>query len=155
MRTYVLPPWEGPKMNAKITYRLIRSLTPKEKPYEVTDAELAGFTLRVQPTGNMVYYAAYRLPDRRRNRIRLGSAAVLSPTEARRKARQVLTEVAKGNDPAQSRRRPRGPTLRSFLENDYGPWVTVNRKGGQLTLDRIHSTFSDLLEKKLVDNPSI
>ena len=73
----------------------------------------------------------------------------LSPTEARRKAREMLTEVAKGNDPAQSRRRPRGPTLRSFLENDYGPWVTVNRKGGQLTLGRIRSAFSFLLEKKL------
>jgi len=32
-------------MNAKITYRLIKSLTPKEKPYEVTGADVPGTRL--------------------------------------------------------------------------------------------------------------
>ena len=83
-------------MKAKIINRLIESLEPSQKPYEVVDTEVAGFILRVQPFGTMIYYASYRLQDRRRNRVRLGSAKVLSPTEARGKAKEVLAEVANG-----------------------------------------------------------
>ena len=136
-------------MKAKITNRLVKSLKPSRKPYEVVDAEVAGFILRVQPSGTMIYYASYRLQDRRRNRVRLGSARVLSPTQARGKAKEVLAEVAKGHDPAESRRLPRGPTLGSFLRKDYGPWVVVDRKNGARALNRLQSSFSDLLEKKL------
>ena len=105
-------------MKAKITNRLVKSLRPSQKPYEVVDTEVAGFILRVQPSGTMIYYASYRLQDRRRNRVRLGSARVLSPTQARGKAKEVLAEVAKGHDPAESRRLPRGPTVGSFLRKD-------------------------------------
>jgi len=55
-------------MNAKITYRLIKSLAPAEKPYEVTDADLAGFTLRVQPT------ASHRISRKRTGHEESGSA---------------------------------------------------------------------------------
>ena len=36
--------------------RVVQSLEPKVKAYEVVDTELAGFILRVQPSGSMDYY---------------------------------------------------------------------------------------------------
>jgi len=51
---------EGSKMQAKITARLVKSLAPHTEPYEVFDTDLAGFILRVQPSGYMSYYLAYR-----------------------------------------------------------------------------------------------
>jgi len=38
-------------MHAKITTRLVASLSPQAAPYEVTDTELMGFRSRVQPGG--------------------------------------------------------------------------------------------------------
>jgi hypothetical protein len=83
-------------MKAKITDRLVKSLKPSQKPYEVVDTEVAGFMMRVQPLGTMIYYVTCRLHDRRRNRVRLGSARVLSPSQARNKAKEVLAEKLRG-----------------------------------------------------------
>ena len=97
-------------MKAKITSRLVKSLRAFQKSCEVADTEVAGFILRVQPSGTMIYYASYRLEDRRRNRVRLGSARVLSPLQARGKAKEVLAEKLQG---ARSRR-VRSSTLRAY-----------------------------------------
>ena len=83
-------------MKAKITSRLVKSLRAFQKSCEVVDTEVAGFILRVRPSGTMIYYASYRLEDRRRNRVRLGSARVLSPLQARGKAKEVLAEKLQG-----------------------------------------------------------
>ena len=45
-------------MQAKITVRLVNSLTPRAQPYEIFDTDLTGFLLRVQPSGYMSYYLA-------------------------------------------------------------------------------------------------
>ena len=72
---------------------------------------------------------AFRRKDRRRNRVRLGSGKVLSPAQAREKAKLILAEVAQGMDPAEERRLSCGHNA----EYRIMPSVLA-KKGGGLTL---------------------
>lgn len=138
-------------MKGKIGNRLLRTLNPRRKPYEIVDTNMKGFVLRVMPSGNMAYYVRYRLLDGRQTRLKLGGADVLTPAQARDLAKDALADAAKGQDPGRSRRHAREHTLRSFVEDVYRPWMSENRRTGNEICNVILAAFPELLEKKLSD----
>lgn len=138
-------------MRERITKGFVDELMPREKPYDVFDSEVKGFLLRVQPSGTMVYYAAYRLPDGRRGRHRVGPASVLTPSQARESARLALADAVRGSNPNTPKELARGHTLKSFIDEEYKPWALRNLKAGRVTTTRLYSVFGSLLTTKLVD----
>lgn len=138
-------------MRAKIGSQLFRQLKPTESPYEIADERLKGFLLRVQPTGVMTYYVSYRLKDGRRNRFKLGSTQVLTPTQARDMAKKILTEVAKGTDPNQNSSIHRNFTIEEFLDREYWPIILKKRRRGAEDLKRIKRLLHAFLNKRLTD----
>ena len=48
-------------MQGKITKRLVDSTTATDKPIFVFDTELAGFVLKVTPSGGRTYQLRYRM----------------------------------------------------------------------------------------------
>ena len=65
-------------MRRPINKRLVASLTPRDKPYEVRDEKVKGFLLRVQPSRKSTYYCEYN----RGKRFKIGSTEVLTPYRA-------------------------------------------------------------------------
>jgi integrase len=132
-------------MQAVVTDKLVKSLKPEAKPYEVRDPRLKGFILRVQPTGVMTYYAEYG----RGKRHKIGRADALAPSKALERAKIVLAEVALGSYPAAAKREAKAHTLRSFLDEVYEPWARANMRTPKGTLLRLRSNFTDFQNKKL------
>ena len=134
-------------MRAKITQRNLSKFTPAERRYDVRDTELTGFILTVHPTGRRVYYCEYQ----RGKREKLGVAPAVTPEQARKKAETLLAGLTLGGEtPAETKRKAKAHDLRGFIENEYGPWCTANRKDGANTVARIEAAFfDDLGEKKL------
>lgn len=84
---------------AKITKRLVDSLQPKAQPFCVWDGAVAGFGVRVQPTGSMSYVLKYRTPSGRQRWAKLGAVGIVTPDQARTTARAMLAAIGGGADP--------------------------------------------------------
>ena len=108
----------------KITKRLIDNLEPQDKDYFIWDSEVSGFGLRIFKTGRKSYLIQYRVGSRTR-RMTIGAHGVLTPDEARKEARALLVDVAKGGNPSEEKRLYRhAPTIEALCErfmNDYVP----------------------------------
>ena len=96
-------------MALRLTDRTIASLpTPNEheRQRDYWDDVLRGFGVRVSYGGRRAFVLRYRVNNRLR-RLTLGPYPDLSLFEARRKAREVLGDVARGDDPAQDKQERR------------------------------------------------
>lgn len=67
---------------AKLTKRTVDGLDARDKDYFEWDNELAGFGIRVWPTGKKTYVAQYRSGKQTR-RFKIGAHGALTVEEAR------------------------------------------------------------------------
>src|SRR5829696_8712820 len=91
----------------KLTKRAVDALAPTDKDQVVFDAELAGFGLKITPSGRKVFLVQYRYPPGRAGRIRRYTIGAycesLTPDQARSIAVQVKGRLAQGIDPVTQR----------------------------------------------------
>ena len=137
----------GDSVRKSISNKLLATLWPKDRPYEVRDTRLTGFILRVQPSGHMSYVCEYG----RGRRMTIAKVGVITPAQARDEARQILADRVQGNDPRVLRNKRKIQTLGKFVEHEYGPWARTERRSGAQTANRISSCFAALRKKKLSD----
>lgn len=143
-------------MKKHITSASLKTLRPTERAYEVSDTDLTGFLVRVEPTGRQTYYFRYRNAGGGSTRVVLGRADTLSPTEARAEARKMAGEVYKGGDPQAAKKAKRAAaqeakekTFGAYLENNYLPWVSQRQRGHKETARLLTGEFSFLADQPL------
>ena len=98
-------------------------LLPKGKARTTTWLGIEhGFGIRHYPTGRNVYIVQTRMAGRLRS-VTLGSAAVLTKSQATRVARIVIAYARVGQDPATDRKRIRSaPRFDDFLAEYWSRW---------------------------------
>ena len=117
----------------KITKRLVEAAKPQDKDYIICDDDLAGFAVRILPSGRRSYIVQYRIGNRYR-RMSLGAHGVLTPKKARRMAFKVLAAVKDGEDPAGERSRARKAcTVKELAERFDQEHISVRLKPGTAT----------------------
>lgn len=97
----------------KLTKRFLDALKPVSRDTLYRDTEMKGFALRVKPpskkhpSGARTWVVRYRNESGRTRQLKLGSAAKLTPEEARRDAKIELANVERGKDPSATRKADR------------------------------------------------
>lgn len=100
----------------RLSKRIIATLQPAEKDYIVWDDQVAGFALRVWPSGRMSYVVHYRSNGRFR-RYTIGHHGPWTADKARDEAIKILARVKDGSDPNVERSEERtSPTVSQFCK---------------------------------------
>ena len=99
-----------------LTAKLARDSQPGPKDAILFDKALPGFGLRIHPSGRKVWIVQARIEGRSR-RIVIARHGEIELAEARRRARDMLTRIRAGGNPADDiQREKKTPTLREFAD---------------------------------------
>jgi integrase len=137
-------------MKVTLTDPMVRAAKPQAKPYELRDAGVAGFGLRVSTKGARSWSLVYRpRGSTRQQRVSLGPYPIVSLAQAREEARRLLARVHLGDDPALERRQakaapvpaPSKPTFADLVAR----YVQAKQREGKRSLDEDTRTFGKYL----------
>lgn len=113
---------------ARISKRLVDTAKPKDKDYFIWDGDMPGFGLRIMKSGKKSYMVQYRHGGRTR-RVTFGRVGIMTPDEARKEARDLLTAAGKGANPADDIQKYRTtPTVANICERFMGEYVPTHCK---------------------------
>src|SRR5436305_4010550 len=92
----------GAEFMPKLTKRLVDTADTRVADYFIWDDDVAGFGLRVLPSGRKGFIVQYRV-GRRSRRISLGATTVVTCEQARTAAIKVISAARNGEDLAEKR----------------------------------------------------
>lgn len=130
----------------KITKRVVDAAEAREGRYTVWDSLIAGFGLRVMPSGAKSYIYEYRPGEggrgQAKRRYTIGKANDLTADQARKEAERLRAVVATGGDPMGSKSEARKAETLSDIGDE---WLKshVAAKRGAGTLEH----YRDLLDR--------
>ena len=134
-----------PKLSAtRITDKTVKNAKPREITYDIRDAVLRGFILKVQPSGSKAFYAEWA----RGKRSRIGDAALITVTRAREIAEQRIADAKRGEIPLPQIRN-KVPTLEKFIDDKYEAWALAHQKAGAANVQRIRGAFPDYMDTRI------
>lgn len=134
------------------TDRLLASLQPEPgKQIEHPDPTTSGLALRITGAGKKTWTFRYRNLEGRQSRLSFGQFPTIKIKDARDLARDALTKVRKGDDPALARRRRRyqhnAGVLRSW--NDLAARYFEERAANKRSADQERQLWTARFEQQL------
>lgn len=124
----------------RISRRAVDALEPRDKRYYVWDTQLAGFGVKVLPSGRKTYIYKFRTSGGRAGLSRepvIGGDGKITPDQARKVAQNWAAKVALGEDPAADRDAARASERMSELFERYlNDHAELHKKPSSLRNDR-------------------
>jgi integrase len=111
----------------RLTKTSVQGLQPGEKQERVWDTSLRGFGVLVSPGGAKSYFLQRKLHGRSL-RISIGRADDLSADQARRKAEELVAQIAQGVDPVEEAKAEKARAM--TLGDAFDMYVDAPKKKG-------------------------
>lgn len=100
----------------KLTKRSVEGFAPKTESYFEWDSEVKGFGVRIMPSGTKTYQVQYRKGGRTR-RASIGRHGTITADQARARAKEIMGELVKGENPVEDiARNRRAPTVAALCD---------------------------------------
>jgi len=116
--------------------------------FTVFDDEVAGFGVRVYPTGKRSFFIDYRIGGRQRRMV-LGQFGVLTVDQARKLAQQRLGEILSGHDPLETKTAgQRIPVMESLCLEFLDQYSRKHKRSWREDERRIHKHIIPALGKR-------
>lgn len=122
-------PLSQPK-RVRLSDKSVATLRPRSERYSVYDQHLPCFGLRISPDGQKRWFVLTRLGslDGKPQRFTLGRADLLPVLEAREAARELLRQLARGEDPRAEQRKAKDQTF-GLVFAQYEKELAKQRRG--------------------------
>ncbi len=140
-------------MQEKLTQTIVQKIAPTDKRQKIKDLVLPGLMLRVEPSGKKTWYIDYKRPNGKRTYYKIGSAEILTVTQARDLGKEFLASVTMGHDPLETKEtkeagkvKKDAMTLKQLLWDFYYVWVIDNRRSGEATVKMLTTAFEEFME---------
>ena len=138
----------------KITISSIKTLSPGVE--RINDTEIPGFHARISKTGRITYYLYYRLNGQQAN-YKIGTAAEITPVQARDLAKLKSAEVTHGSDIQTEKKQAKVENQRRYhlrldryLEENYLPFLeSRNPKTANKIYKELKSTFTEFMDQEI------
>lgn len=123
----------------KLTKTIVDSAQPEKEPYELRDAAIPGFLLKVTPTGRKVFMVAYLANNGQRRKPAIGQFGEITVEQARAIAQDWLADVRKGKDPsAEKSAARRAPTVKELFERFIADYSEPRNKPSTVDANRAY-----------------
>lgn len=121
----------------KLTKTVVDAARPEKAPYELRDAAIPGFLLKVTPTGRKVFMVAYVANNGQRRKPAIGRFGEITVEQARAIAQDWLADVRKGRDPsAEKSAARRAPTVKELFERFIADYSEPRNKPSTVGANR-------------------
>lgn len=121
----------------KLTKTVVDSAQPDKKPYELRDAAIPGFLLKVTPTGRKVFMVAYVANNGQRRKPAIGRFGEITVEQARAIVQDWLADVRKGKDPsAEKSTARRAPSVKELFERFIADYSEPRNKPSTVDANR-------------------
>lgn len=120
-----------PKIALSTTVIKTLQCPPGQRKIEYCDTQLPGFYIEMRATNAHVgtYYLRYKNARGKTQHVKIGTTAVITLTQARKKACDLKASVQLGQDPSADKKRKKAvPTFAAFVSDHYLPYVKVRKR---------------------------
>jgi Arm DNA-binding domain len=133
-----------------LTKRIVDAAQPATKDYQIWDAKVRGFGVRVYPSGVKAFVLQYRNSAGRTRKIALGRYGIVTVEKARENAIKLLGAIVDGRDPSQDKRENRNARTVGELADLYLSEGSVEKPNKKLSSWRTDRSIIDRHIKPLL-----